>query len=363
MVPTTLVPNLDGIQVDSIAATNNGIVVRLSTVAPYVACPLCGYQTARVHSRSARTLADRHWNHVTVRLHVRSRKLCCDNPACKRSIFTESLPDLAARYARKTLRLQEALYLIGYIVGGRAGERVAAGLGLCVSPETLLRRVRQVAAQSTAASTGLRVVGVDDWALRKGHRYGTILVDLERRCLAGLLPDRSSESLAAWLKQRPTIEVVSRDRAGVYADGARQGAPQAQQGADRWHLLDNLGDAMQRLTAQHAPTLRQAAQKMGPQTLEVQTPLPTEPMALPQAEQRRRERSAEREACYQKVHALRQQGGTVPAIVAEVHVSKRTVQRFLRTAQFPERARRRQARQTDDFRLTSIIIERNFRLF
>jgi transposase len=351
MAPTTLLPCLDGIQVDSIAAPNNAIVVRLSTVAPYVACPLCGHLCSRVHSRYPRTLADMPWNHVAVRIHVRSRKLFCENPACKRSIFTEPLPDLAARYARKTLRLQDALYLIGYIVGGRAGERIAEGLGLCVSPDTLLRRVRQVATQSTTASTGLRIVGVDDWAFRKGHRYGTILVDLERRGLVDLLPERSAESLSAWLKRHPGIEVISRDRAGVYADGARQGAPAAQQVADRWHLLDNLGDAMQRLTAQHAPALSQAAEKMRPKTAEAQTPLPAEPMALPRAEQRRREHSTEREACYHKVHTLRQQGWTVPAIVAEINVSKRTVQRFLRAAQFPERARRRrQARQTDGFR-------------
>ena len=175
-----------------------------------------------------------------------------------------------------TLPLQEALYLIGYLIGGKAGARVAVGLGLCVSPDTLLRRVRHVALKHTPATNGLRVVGVDDWAFRKGHRYGTILVDLERHRLVDLLPERSSESLGAWLKQHPNIEIVSRDRAGVYADGARQGAPQAQQVADRWHLLHNLSQVMERLTAQHGRSLRQAAEQLSPtpepQPIRLETP-------------------------------------------------------------------------------------------
>lgn len=325
-------------------------MLRLSTVAPAVACPLCGRQSERVHSRYERTLADLPWNQVAVRIHLRSRKLFCDNPACERIIFTEPLPQLAARYARKTLQLQDVFHLIGYIIGGEAGARVATGLGLCTSPDTLLRRVRHVSQQQQTPTDGLRVVGVDDFAFRKGHRYGTILVDLERRCLAGLLPDRSSESLAAWLKQHPTIEVVSRDRAGVYADGARQGAPQAQQVADRWHLLRNLGETMERLTAQHRPSLQQAAAKIAPPSSETAATIPVKPPSVSQAEQRRLERCMEREALYDRILSLRQQGWTVPAIMAQVNVSKRTVQRFLHAEQFPARARRRrQPRQTDPY--------------
>ena len=350
MSTSTLLPCIEGIALDSIASTHKAIVLRLSTVAPYAACPLCGFKSRRVHSRYERTLADLPWNQVAVRMHLRSRKFFCDNPACKRVVFTEPLPKLAARYARKTLQLQEAFYIIGYIIGGKAGARVATGLGLCTSPDTLLRRVRQVAKTQQTPANGLNVVGVDDWAFKKGHRYGTILVDLERHRLVDLLPERSSESLSAWLKQHPHIEIVSRDRAGVYADGARQGAPQAQQVADRWHLLRNLGEAMERLTAQQSASLRQAAAKMGPIVSETEATMPAKSPSVPPAEKRRLERCVEREALYDRIAALRQQGWTVPAIAAQVHASKRTVQRFLHAEQFPARARRRrQPRQTDAY--------------
>ena len=248
--------------------------------------------------------------------------------------------------------MQEAFYIIGYIIGGKAGARVAVGLGLSVTPDTLLRRVRHVAQEHKPSTNGLRIVGVDDWAFRKGHRYGTILVDLERHCLVDLLPERSSESLSAWLKQHPSSEVVSRDRAGVYADGARQGVPQAQQVADRWHLLRNLGEAMERLTAQQGPSLRQAAEQLSPtpvpQPIILETPAPSLPPVL--VEQRRLQRCEKRLAQYTQVKQLRQQGLTIASIAAEVGVSKRTADRFLQAEQYPERARRsRQPRNTDPY--------------
>jgi len=335
--------------VDSIAATDNSIVIRLSTNAASVACPLCCHHSRRVHSRYPRTLADLPWNRIAVRIHLRSRKFFCDNLACERIIFTEPLPELVARYARKTLRLREAFYIIGYLLGGKAGARAALGLGLSVSADTLLRRVRQVAIQHHHASKGLKIVGVDDWAFRKGHRYGTILIDLERRQLVDLLPDRSSENVANWLKKHPSIEVVSRDRAQVYAEGAQVGAPQAEQVADRWHLLHNLGEAMQRLTAQHSSHLRQAAKQMQPtsnapfveEALLVEPIEELPPIRLPSAEQQRLQRCQQREELYHQIKALRQQHRTVQSIADETGVSKRTVQRFLRAEQFPARSRRR----------------------
>jgi len=350
MSASTLLPCIEGIAVDSIVSTYKAIVLRLSTTATYVACPLCGTLSGRVHSRYHRTLADLPWNRVAVRIHLRSRKLFCDNPACQRRIFTEPLPELAARYARKTLRLQDAFYMIGYALGGKAGARVAVSLGLSTSADTLLRRVRRVATQNGAPVSGLRVVGVDDWAFRKGHRYGTMLVDLETHRLIDLLPERSSDSLAAWLKQHPDIELLSRDRAQIYAEGAREGAPQAQHVADRWHLLPNLGEAMQRLTAQHAAHLRQAAKQMLAPKPEASFAEESQPVRLPRAEQRRLERCEQRLALYNRIMALRQQGWTVRDIGVETGISKRTAQRFLRAQQFPARARRRpQTQKTDRY--------------
>ena len=167
MSASTLLPCIEGIALDSIVSTHNSIVLRLSTVSSTAVCPLCSRPSERVHSRYERTLADLPWNQVAVRMHLRSHKFFCDNPACERIVFTEPLPKLAARYARKTLQLQEAFYIIGYIIGGKAGARLATGLGLCTSPDTLLRRVRQVAKTQQTPTNGLHVVGVDDWAFRK----------------------------------------------------------------------------------------------------------------------------------------------------------------------------------------------------
>jgi len=276
MKHSTLLPCLDGIRIESIANTANSIVLNLSAVAPSACCPLCHHLSQRIHSYYRRTLADLPWNRVAVHILLRARKFYCNNPACLRRIFTEPVPELAVRYARKTTRLQEAFYLIGYALGGEAGARVAVGLGLTVSPDTLLHRVRQ-AGKSCVSPPNVRVVGINDFAFRRGQRYGTIVVDLERRCLVDLLPDRSTGTVVKWLKGHPEIEVVSRDRAEAYADASRQGTPQAKQVADRWHLLKNVGDVVERALLRHHRSLKDATRQMKERT----APPPQEELFLP----------------------------------------------------------------------------------
>jgi transposase len=203
-----------------------------------------------VHSRYQRHLTDLPWGTRAVRIQLTVRKFLCRNRACGRRIFTERLPELVAAYGRKTYRLMTILQAIGLALGGQAGARLAARLRLPTSPATLLRLVRTAPMPHTPA---LQAIGVDEWAWRRGHRYGTILVDLATHRVVDLLPDRSAASVAAWLAQHPTITVVCRDRSDLYADGIRRGAPKAVQVVDRFHLVQNLRQALEAFLLDHRP--------------------------------------------------------------------------------------------------------------
>lgn len=302
-------------------------------------CPGCGFACERYHGHYWRSLGDLPCFGRPVVLLVRVRRFRCDNETCPRHTFGEPLPEIARPRARHTERLRTMHQGIGLALGGSPGARLAAKMAMPVSGTTLLHRIRQVDKTPPAPP---RVLGVDDWAWRKGCSYGTILCDLERRRVLDLLPDRTAESLAAWLKQYPSIAIVVRDRAGAYAEGTRQGAPEAIQVADRWHLLCNGSDALRDLLNQHHHNLRQAAQAVAtapspPPAGEAPVAPPVAPEAPAQTKAQARSQASlqRREARFAEAVRLREQGLSIRAVARALGVERKTVRRWLRAGHAP----------------------------
>jgi len=338
------------LEVETLTLEDHGLTLDVKVTAPTAPCPTCAQPATRIHSDYRRTLADLPWATLPVRLSLQVRRFFCDTSSCRRQTFTERVPTVARPYAHTTTRASQAQCDTGLVLGGAAGARQLARQGLPGSRQTVLRRVR---AYQPAAPPAPRVIGIDDWAYRKGRRYGTIVVDLEQGCPVALLEDRLAETVAAWLRAHPEVTVVARDRADAYASGVTQGAPDAVQVADRWHLLKNLREAVevelcQRPSLPWAPPLPEAedlpAATPAPPALET----PAAAHALPAAEMpaatgadvARAARRAQRRAQYERARALRQQGYTWAVVAQQVGVPARTLRSWLAREGFPARKRR-----------------------
>lgn len=235
-------------------------------------CPRCRCPSQRIHSRYRRRLADLPWQGRAVSITVVAPRFRCDANECLRKVFTEPMPNVAAPYARRTSRLADIQRQVGLALGGVAGARLARRLGLPVSGSTLLRLVRRGASACTA--TPLRVIGIDDRAWRRGHRYGSIICDLERRRIIDLLPDRAAGTIEDWLTAHPGIKVIAHDRGGAYGAAADRACPGATQVADRWHLFENVSAAFLDTAHRAMPRIRAA---LGVATVDPSLRIPLKP--------------------------------------------------------------------------------------
>jgi transposase len=236
---SSLVPS--GLVIESVSDSSDSIILAVRSEAGMAECPLCGARSRRIHSRYHRDVADLPSAGKQVRLLVITRRFVCEVPHCRRRIFAERFgDDVLTTRSRRTARLECIVHHLGLALGGRPAASFAKRLMLPVSNDTLLRVVRR---RTRLRTEPLIVAGIDDWAFRKNHRYGTIVCDLERRRIVTLLPDRETATVRTWLSDHPEIRVVSRDRGGGYGEAAAKALPAAVQVADRWHLMENASAA------------------------------------------------------------------------------------------------------------------------
>lgn len=323
------------VEVEEVEHVEDVLRVRARTVRRSSRCPRCQKSASRRHSFYTRQLADLPCLGAENQVHIKCQRFFCDNDGCKQQIFCERLHGVASVYARKSWRLHDYLRSIAFALGSKAGAALAKAGGMMTSGTSLLRLIRATTIISRATP---RVLGVDDWSLRKGHTYGTLLVDLEQHVVVDVLQGRDGDTLATWLVEHPGVEVISRDRSGDYAQGARRGAPEAIQIADRWHLLKKVSTMVERFLTRYAAEVH-LAHEVTVQALAGDTALRAAPeLSLssrhPDRVQDARRKRLER---YEQVVELFEQGKSKSEIARQLGMRRATVIAYLAAGTFPER--------------------------
>lgn len=327
----TLLPAPDALALDSLSVQGDIIVFQVHMTAKVAACRECGNPSDRIHSHYQRTLQDLPWQGNKVRFLVTVGRFFCDNSDCKRMTFAQRVETLAQRYQRKTTRLEDLLRQLVWRIGGEATAQIAQLLGLLLSPDAALYQFKK-SASPDSSTTCPEVVGIDDFAFRKGHNYGTILINLRTNTAFDLLPNREKETVEAWFKEHPGVQIVSRDRSVTYAEAIRDGAPDAVHVADRFHLLKNLMEVLEKQVSKESKAIEDVLLPKEASQAD------TGPAPLSRFQQRRKEVTRQKRfEHWQKTHELFAQGYAKKEIARQTGVDIHTVRTFLRCATYPER--------------------------
>jgi transposase len=308
-----LFPHLRGFRLLSIQRETDGLVLTCERVTRTARCPVCGTAAHRIHSRYERTVRDLSVQKVQVILHLHVRKFYCDHRKCQRRIFTERLPQVASPHGRFTFGLREFLGQLGREHGGASGANSAALSGIRVTPRAILRFMQTLALAPISAP---RIIGLDEWAWKRGQGYGAVVVDLEQSKPIALLADRSQPTVARGLRDHPTIQTVARDRSKEFAAAITEALPKAVHVADRWHLTKNLTQWLDKVVSARWKQLTKARDEA-----ESLSEPPSPPTLSP--------RQSPGEARYQQMLALRQAGHSTASIARRLGVVPRTLQYWL----------------------------------
>jgi transposase len=325
MPSSPLFPLPDGLEITSVSETPEEVLVHVTSYRATSLCPHCSTPSSAIHSSYRRHPKDLPCAGRPIRLVFTVRKFFCRNPACLRKVFTERLADFIKTSSRLTKRLRTAVQDIGFATGGKRGEHLGDKLAMPISETAVLYSLFLVPLPEIGQ---VRVVGVDDWSWRRGKRFGSILVNLETHKIVDLLADREAESVRQWLAAHPEVDVVSRDRGKMYIDGATLGAPQATQVADRWHILSNLGDAVEAfLIRRH---IRLEDEKASPGECQ----MPDKPLssfsATPASQHKSQARLLRKWKLYQRVQELHASGMSLRKIGEELGLARNTVRKYFR---------------------------------
>lgn len=312
--PLALVP--DDLLVEGHEIQNDKVIVHARARAADGMCPMCGTRSRSVHSRYRRTLHDVPCHGRAVVIRVAMRRFRCRAVACSRLIFAERLPEVAEAYGRRTCRMDLVANHLGLALGGRPAARMAQRLAIPLSADSFLRIIRR---RAKIPDDPLRFVGIDDWAWRRGHRYGTVICDLERRRIVDLLPDREPATIEAWLTKHQRIEVIARDRSGGYSKAAAAGVPEAIQVADRWHLMANASAAFLEAVRRSMRRIRDA---IGAAEIN--------PALLTSAERRQFEGAKRREATNATILTLAKAGVPIKEVVRRTGYGRGAVRSVVR---------------------------------